>query len=63
MSVEIEEKCSNCGSTAHSVMVVDGNIFHLCTYNQDDADYAETLFDQIPYGDKLNYGFSMTEYR
>ena len=42
------------------IHIINENEYHICSYNNNDADYGTTEFEQIPFGDRLNYGFLMT---
>ena len=54
------EFCSTCGIDLSSVSIhiIDGNEYHVCSYNDNDADFDMVEFEQIPFGDRLNFGFS-----
>ena len=56
------EICKTCGTVIDSVLVIDDETFHACPYNNTGADFNDVEFDQIPYGDRLNYGFSLTSF-
>ena len=53
------EICTNCDTEIDSVLIIGDECFHACPYNNQDADFGVASFEQIPYGDQLNYGFSM----
>ena len=58
------ETCETCGVIIDNtpIHVIDGDEYHVCSYNNNDADFGVAEFDQIPYGDKLKYGFSQIEF-
>ena len=56
--------CPTCGTdlTFVPILSIDEKLYHVCPYNNEDADFGTATFEQIPYGDQLAYGFNQVKF-